>query len=266
MHDQLIYGTYPLMGAALAAAVAHAMTVGYRAFDTAQTYGNESDLGGALRHSGAKRTDFRVTTKIAPPNYTDLKFLPSLRRTLTDLQLDYVDLLLLHFPPDSLEIGAALKMLASAQEAGLARAVGVSNFTPAHMRKAAQLWNGALAINQVEFHPLLDGRGLLSASVETGIPLQAYSPLARGAVFSHTILHEIARRHDKTVAQITLRWILQQGLSVVTQSANPTNIASNLESTTFSLSDDDMRLIETLSSANYRIINNRTIRWAPAWD
>jgi 2,5-diketo-D-gluconate reductase B len=182
MRDRIVYGTYPLMGPMLAAAVAHAMKGGYRAFDTAQIYGNEGDLGGALRHLATERTDFRVTAKIATPNYNGVKFLPSLR-TLTDSQLDYVDPLLLHFPPDSLEMGTALELLTSAQAAGLARAVCVSNFTPAQMRKALQLWNGALAVNQVEFHPLLDGRELRSASVEAGIPLQAYSPLARRAVF-----------------------------------------------------------------------------------
>lgn len=266
MHDDIIYGTYPLVGAALGTAVQHALAAGYRTFDTAQIYGNEADLGAALRSSGLPRDAFKVTTKIAPPNYGEAGFLPSLRRSLAELQLDQVDLLLLHFPPEAQEMPATLALLASAQQTGLARAVGVSNFTPRLLRRAVELSPVRLAINQVEFHPLLDGGALLAASAETGVPLQAYSPLARGAVLAQPVLTEIGRAHGKTAAQVAMRWILQQGLSLVTQSASPANIASNLASADFTLTAEDVRRIDALASINHRIVDRSVAPWAPVWN
>ncbi|WP_420993127.1 aldo/keto reductase [Cupriavidus sp. 30B13] len=270
MQDHIVYGTYPLRGAALEAAVRHAVEAGFRAFDTAQIYGNEADLGTALRRTGLPRDRFRVTTKIAPPNFSERDFLPSLRRSLDSMELDYADTVLAHFPVADQEIPALMRWLAEARDAGLARAVGISNFTPAQMHLAAAAAPVPLALNQIEFHPLLDGAALLRASANTGIALQAFSPLARGAVFAQAngaaLLADIARAHGKTPAQVVLRWILQQGLGVVTQSARPAHIDANLASAGFDLSADEMRRIGQLRRRDLRLIGRRSIAWAPAWD
>jgi 2,5-diketo-D-gluconate reductase B len=259
MHDDIIYGTFPLTDVALDTAVQLAVKSGYRWFDTAQIYGNESDLGTALLRCELNRDSFKVTTKVALSNYSGGRFMSSLRWSLAELKLVQVDLLLLHFAPGARELPAALKELAAAQDAGLARAVGISNFPPKMMREAAAISPAKLAVNQVEFHPLLGGSKLLRASVETGISLQAYSPLARGAALKEPVLIEIGRAHHKTPAQVTLRWILQQGVSAVVHSANPANIVSNLASTDFTLSAEEMPLIDTLADRNYRIITGEGV-------
>jgi 2,5-diketo-D-gluconate reductase B len=267
MNDRIIYGTYPLQGAALRHAIHHAVDAGYRAFDTAQIYGNEADLGQALRETGMPREQFRVTTKIAPPYYSEQSFLPSLQRSLDSMQLDYMDTLLAHFPVPNHQMATLVHLLASAHEAGLARNIGISNFTPAQMRLAAAVSPQPLAVNQIEFHPLLDGQALCYASAETGIPLQAFSPLARGAVLHRgaPILEKIAAAHGRTAAQVVVRWILQQGVGVVTQSSRPEHIAMNFAGSDFALTADEMERIGQLANHNVRIINNHSIPWAPAW-
>jgi 2,5-diketo-D-gluconate reductase B len=262
----IIYGTYPLAGVELDATVQIAVEAGYRCFDTAQIYGNEAALGSALEHAGLPRNDFKVTTKIAPPNYGGGRFLPSLQQSLKDLKLDQVDLLLLHFPPVAGELPEVLDELVRALDARLAHAVGIGNFPAALMREAAVISPATLTVDQVEFHPLINGSELLAVSAETGIRLQAYSPLARGAALKQPVLQAVALSHGRTTAQVTLRWLLQQGLTPVGQSSNPSNIFVNLASSGFVFSATEMQSIGDLASLNQRIINTDVIPWAPAWN
>ena len=185
-------------------------------------------------------------TKVDPANVSADRFLSSVDRSLERLSTDRVDLLLLHWPPSAEPLKAVLDRLEEARDSGRARAVGVSNFTPAQMRLAA----GRLHIgtNQVEFHPFLDQSALLREARRLGVRLAAYCPLARGAVIGHPVVADVARRHGRTDAQIVLRWIVQQGVAAVAMSTKPANAASNLDIFGFELSDRDMERIGALGA------------------
>jgi 2,5-diketo-D-gluconate reductase B len=263
---QRSFGTYPLKGAELAAAVQAAVAVGYRSIDTAQIYGNEADVGAALSRLPVPRDELCITTKVDPGNYADDKFLPSVRQSLRDLGLEQVDVLLLHWPPRDGGIAASLKLLAQARAEGLARHIGVSNFTAAMMREARDLSADPLVMNQVEFHPLLNQDVLLAAATETGIPLSSYSSVARGEVFKYPLFHELGQGYGRTPSQIVLRWILQKGVPVNSMSTKPENIAANFNVMDFTLSSIDMDRIQELTRTGYRIVAKDKVPWAPQWD
>jgi 2,5-diketo-D-gluconate reductase B len=260
------FGTYRLTGQVARDAVVTALEVGYRAFDTAQMYGNEEDVGLALRESGIPREELCVTTKVHPDNFSPEKFRPSVEASLEALHTDYVDVLLLHWPPIGGDIAPSLELLAEAYERGAARNVGVSNYTAQMMRDAKSICDAPIVTNQVEFHPLLNQSVLLAAATETGIPLSSYSSLARGKVFEHPIFSEIGSDYGKTAGQVVLRWILQMGVPVNTMSANPKNIRANYEIMDFTLSSIDMDRIDSMTATNYRLVTVDRAPWAPSWD
>lgn len=257
-----LFGTYPLKRDDLANAIGHAFAAGYRAFDTAQMYGNEKDVGDAL----AGKRDVYIVTKVHPDNYSEDRFFASIEQSLRDLRQSKLDLLLLHWPPIGSDIAPSLKLLAKAQRDGLAASIGVSNYTAAMMRQAKQLVDVPLVANQVEFHPLLDQSKLLAAANETGIPLCSYSAVARGEVFKQPLFAELAAAYGKTPAQIVLRWIFQKGVVVNAMSTKPENIRANWDITDFTLSSIDMARIDALRAVNYRVVTRALVPWAPEWD
>lgn len=261
------FGTFPLSGEELCRAVADAADVGYRAFDTAQIYGNEADVGKAISRLRIPRDELLVTTKVQHDNMTAERFMPSVERSLKDLRLEQVDVLLLHFPPLEGPIEPALELLSEARYQGLAAHIGVSNFTPDLMRRARKaLGDMPVAANQIEFHPLLDGSALTATSAETGIPLSAYCTVARGEIFKHAILGEIGERHGKTAAQVALRWALQKGVAINTMSTRRENISANFDVMDFVLSVPEMASIDALGRLNHRIITREGgVPWAAQW-
>ena len=261
-----LFGTYPLKGEVLAHAVSAALAAGYRAFDTAQMYGNEKDLGEALAHSGQARDDLYIITKVHPDNFSEARFLTSVEQSLRDLRVSKADLLLLHWPPIGGDIAPSLKLLEAAHTRGLANEIGVSNYTVAMMRAAKRIVSTPLATNQVEFHPLLDQSKLLAGAAETGIPLCSYSAVARGEVFKHALFHELAEAYGQTPAQIVLRWIFQKGVVVNAMSTKPDNIRANWNITDFTLSSIDMARIDALTAVNFRVVTKQLVPWAPDWD
>ncbi len=263
---QRAFGTFPLKGDELAAAVQAAIAVGYRAFDTAQWYGNEADTGAALAASGLPRSEFCITTKVSPDNLGDNRFLGSVEQSLKDLGVDAVDVLLIHWPPPDGAIAAPLRLLEGAYRRGLARNIGISNFTVAMMREARELVDAPIVTNQVEFHPLLDQRKLLAAAKETGIPLASYCSVARGEVFKHGIFAEIGAGYGKTAAQVVLRWILQKGVTLNTMSTKPDNIRANFDVMDFTLSSIDLARIDAMMAQNYRVVTREKVPIAPEWD
>ncbi len=260
------FGTFPLQGDVLRNAVMIAAEVGYRAFDTAQWYGNEADLGAVLPDLGIDRDDLLITTKVHPENATEDRFLVSVEQSLRDLRVDRVDVLLIHWPPNDDPVEPQLTLLQEAQRKGYAKQIGVSNYTVSQMRAASAYLDVPLVTNQVEFHPLLDQSPLLAASAETGIPLASYCSVARGEVFQYPVFSEIGARYGKSAAQIVLRWILQQGVSINTMSTKRANIASNFDIVDFALTHDEMAQIRELTSVNYRISNSATVPYCPTWD
>ena len=196
--NQRVFGTYPLEGEALRSAIETAVEVGYRAFDTAQMYGNEADTGRALAESGVARADLCIATKVHPDNFETDRFLRSVEQSLNDLRIDYADILFLHWPPLGGDIAPSLGLLEQAQARGLARNVAVSNYTARMLRDAKAIASVPIVTNQVEFHPLLNQDVLLHAASETGIPLSAFSSVARGEVFKYPLFAEIGAGYGKS--------------------------------------------------------------------
>lgn len=263
---QRTFGTYPLEGENLKHAVLMAAEVGYRAFDTAQWYGNEAALGAVLPDLGIDRDDLLITTKVHPENMGPDKFIASVEQSLRDLKVDSVGVLLLHWPPNDNPVEPSLTLLQEAHRKGYARHIGVSNYTTKQMHDAVQHLDVSLAINQVEFHPLLDQRRLLAAASETDIPLASYCSVARGEVFKYPVFGEIGKSYGKNAAQVALRWILQQGVSLNTMSTKRANIEANFDLMNFALSSEEMAEITKLTAANYRISNAKVVPYAPTWD
>ncbi len=263
---QRSFGTFPLKGAELHDAIQHAAEVGYRAFDTAQMYENEADTGAALKATGLSRDDLLITTKVNISNFTEDTFIPSVEQSLTDLQIDKTDVLLLHWPAPDGNIAPSLRLLEKAAKDGLCKHIGVSNFTAQMMRDATSIIETPLVSNQVEFHPLLNQDILLAAASETGIPLASYCSVARGKVFEYPLFAEIGATYGKSAAQVVLGWILQKGVSVNTMSTKRTNIAANFDVMDFTLSSVDMARIEALTATGYRIVGKDLVPFAPDFD
>ena len=264
--NQRAFGTFPLKEAACRDAILTAADVGYRAFDTAQMYGNEAATGAALKETGIPREALCITTKVENNNFDEGKFLASVETSLKALQMDYVDVLLLHWPPADFQIEGPLALLEQAHKQGMARNIGVSNYTAQMMRDATKIIDTPLVTNQVEFHPLLNQDILLAAADETGIPLSSYCSVARGEIFKHPIFAEMGAGYGKSAAQVALRWILQKGVSVNTMSTKPENIAANFDVMDFTLSSIDMTRIERMTRLNYRIASKDRVPWAPDFD
>ena len=260
------FGTFPLNGQVLEDAMSAAIDAGYRAFDTAQMYGNEAAVGTAIKRSGINISEFCITTKVKAANFSAKNFLPSVEQSLRKLQVQSVDLLLLHWPPADGNIVPSLELLLQAREEGLARYIGVSNYTIAMLRRAVSIAGPDLATNQVEFHPLLNQEKLLAVANELGIGLSAYCSVARGEVFKVDDLTEIGTAHGKTIGQIALRWILQKGVSPITMSTKPDNIKSNFNIVDFRLSDEEMARIDGVTHRNYRVVDKHIVPDAPEWD
>ena len=263
---QRSFGTFPLEGEVAKNAILSAAEIGYRAFDTAQMYGNEAETGEALAATEIAREELCITTKVHPDNFGEDKFMASVEKSLKDLQIDYVDVLLLHWPPSGGDIAPSLKLLQRAYDTGLTKNIGVSNYTVQMMKDAVSIVEAPLVTNQVEFHPLLNQNKLLEGANEAGIPLSSYSSVARGEVFKHPEFGEIGAAYGKTAGQVVLRWIIQKGVSVNTMSTKPENIKANFDIMDFTLSHVDMARIEKLTHTGYRIVTEDLVPWAPEWD
>lgn len=261
---QLGFGTWELTGSTAHDSVQHALDAGYRHLDTAQAYDNEAQVGRALEHSGVKRNDVFLTTKVWTDNFARLK--DSTRESLDKLKVDQVDLLLLHWPVfEEISMQETLDSLMQVHSDGLTRNIGISNFTTEQIQQAFDHTDGALAVNQVEYHPFLNQAPVLDKLHQLKMGLTAYSPLARGQVFDQPQLKAIGERHGKTAGQVTLRWLLDQpGVIAIPRSSNPDHIRSNFEVFDFDLSDKERNTITNLQSRDGRTIDPDGL--APDWD
>lgn len=260
------FGTFPLRGDELATALITALDVGYRAIDTAQMYKNEQDIGSVLSTSRILRDDLLITSKVPNDQFDKSSFMPSVQRSLDDLQLEYVDILLLHWPPANGDIEPSVELLLEAKQKGLTKHIGVSNYTSAMLERLVGLTDETFVCNQIEFHPLLDQSVMLAASNRIGVALSSYCSVARGKALQEPVVIDIAQRYSRTPGQIVLKWILQKGVSVNVMSTNPENIRANFNLFDFNLSNVDMGLIDQLGQQQYRIVNKELVPWAPDWD
>jgi 2,5-diketo-D-gluconate reductase B len=245
--------------------VAAAVRAGYRHIDTAGKYGTEDGVGEGIRASGIAREHLFVTTKVSHEYLRADDFARSLDTSLKSLGLDRVDLLLVHWPNAAIPLAETMGALARAKRDGLTRHIGVANFTIALLDEAIRLCPEPLVTDQVEFHPYLDQSKMLAACRERGVILTAHCPLGRGRLMNDPVLAEIARRKGKTIAQVALRWSVQQGNVVpLPRSSNPQRIAENLKVFDFTLTDSEMELVSALKRSGGRIAD--PAGRAPAWD
>jgi diketogulonate reductase-like aldo/keto reductase len=245
--------------------VATALKVGYRHIDTAWKYGTERGVGEGIRASGLRREEIFLTTKVSHEYLRAADFERSTEESLKNLRVDYVDLLLIHWPNAEIPLPEPVAALAKMKRIGLTRHIGVANFPVALLDEAVRLCPEPLVTDQVEYHPYLDQSKLLAACRRHGIVLTAYCPLGRGRLINDPVIGEMARARGKTVAQIALRWLVQQdGVVPIPRSSNPTRMAENLDVFGFALSDDEMGRIAALKRPDARIAN--PVGRAPAWD
>jgi diketogulonate reductase-like aldo/keto reductase len=223
-------------------AVTWALEAGYRHIDTASLYRNEQSVGAAFRNSGLPREEVFITTKLMPAHASATR---ELVKSLKRLNLDYVDLYLIHWPTPLVH-GRYWRQLESLQEKGLAREIGVSNYSREQLRALGRGAAKPPAVNQVQFSPFHFRRRLLDYCLEQGIVFEAYSPLDRGKGLRDPLITEVAVRLDRTPAQIMLRWAVQHQAVVIPKSSREERIRSNAQLFDFELSDDDMRRLDAL--------------------
>lgn len=246
--------------------VATALKLGYRHIDTAWKYGSEKGVGTGIRASGVPRSEIFLVTKVSHEYLRADDFARSVDESLKNLQVDYVDMLHVHWPTiDKIPMAETMGALAKAKQRGLTRHIGVANFNIALLEEARHTCPEPLATLQGEYHPYLDQGKVLDYCRRHGMIFTAYCPLARGRLFEDPVLAEIARGRGKTIAQIVLRWIVQQGNIVpIPRSSNPERIAQNLDVFNFTLTTDEMKRIHALARPDGRIAN--PAGRAPAWD
>ena len=258
-------GTFRLKGQQVIDSVKMGLELGYRHIDTAQIYDNEAEVGQAIAESDVPREDLFVTTKVWTSNLGADRLIPSLEESLSKLRLQQVDLALVHWPSpdDKLSVADYLPRMMEAKERGLTRAIGISNFTIAHMQQAIDTIGAEdIATNQVEVHPFLQNRKVTDFARNHGIHITAYMPLAYGKVMQDDVLQRIAKAHNASPAQIALVWLLQQGFAVIPSSTKRENLAANLAAQELRLTEEEMKQITALDR-NERLANPG---FAPAWD
>jgi len=246
--------------------VAAALKAGYRHIDTAWKYGTEKGVGEGIRASGVPRKEIFLCTKVSHEYLRAADFAKSVDESLKNLQVDYVDLLHVHWPTiDNIPLAETMGALAKAKRDGLTRHIGVANFNIALTEEALRLCPEPLVTLQAEYHPYLEQTKVLDYCRRKGLVFTAYCPLARGKLFKDPVLAGIARSRGKSIAQIALRWLMQQGnIAAIPRSANPQHIAESLQVFDFELSADEMKRIFALKRPDGRIAN--PAGRAPPWD
>jgi 2,5-diketo-D-gluconate reductase B len=256
-------GTWDLRGKVCARMVEEAIRLGYRHIDTAAMYGNEAAVGVGLRAAGVPRDEVFITTKVWSSDLRARDFERSTKDSLAKLKLPNVDLLLIHWPNPSIPLKETIGALCKMKREGLARHVGVSNFTVALIEEAVKLSSEPLVNNQIECHPYLDQSKVIAASRRAGMAVTAYSPIARGRVAGDAVLTRIGKAHGKTAAQVCLRYLVQHDVIVIPKTSRSERLSENFAVFDFKLSPAEMTEIASLAHPRGRIVE-----WGgtPDWD
>ena len=256
-------GTWELRGRTCARLVEQALRLGYRHIDTAQVYENEREVGDGLRASGVRRDEIFLTTKIWTTHFAAKDLERSAKESLARLRLTEIDLLLLHWPNPQVPLAETLGALTRVKQAGLARHIGVSNFTVALIEEAVAACPEPLVCDQVEYHPYLDQTKVMEACARHGMAVVAYSPIAKGRIKNDRALLRIGDRYRKTAAQVCLRWLVQQNVAAIPRTSKLERLSENIDIFDFELSGEDMRQISAMASAGGRLTD---YGFAPKWD
>jgi 2,5-diketo-D-gluconate reductase B len=241
--------------------VEQAIRIGYRHIDTAQMYGNEAEVGQGVRASSL-RADVMVTTKVQPTLLAPPDLERSVKESLAHLRLEVIDLLLIHWPNPRVPLAETLGAMAKMQREGYTRAIGVSNFTVAMLDEATKIAPD-LVCNQIECHPFLNQDKVIAACRKHGMAVVAYSPVARAGAAGNAVLERIGKAHGKSAAQVSLRYLVQQGIVVIPRTNRIERLEENFALFDFELSDAEMREVHNLSGRNNRIVD---WTWSPKWD
>ncbi len=237
-------GTWRLSGESATQGIGWALEAGYRHIDTATAYGNEAEVGKAVRASGVPREDVIITTKLPPGNAGRER--QTLDESLAALGTDHVDLWLIHWPPNGQPGVSTWEQFVAAHEEGLARAIGVSNYSLGQIDTLTEATGVTPAVNQIKWSPLLYDADLLAGHMERGVAVEGYSPFRAGTL-NHPALIEIAARHGKEPAQVVVRWHIQHEVVVIPKSARQDRVVSNADVFDFDLSAEEMRTIDRLA-------------------
>lgn len=256
-------GTYKLFGKECKQIVSKALQLGYRHIDTAQIYKNEQEIGDAIRLSPVDREDIFLTTKVWHTNLEHDDLLQTVEDSLEQLQTTYVDLLLIHWPNNTVPLKKTLEAMLVLRDQGKAINIGLSNFTNAMVRDIIEELRIPIFCNQVEYHPFLGQFDLLDYSYEHDFLVMAYSPLAKGKVLESDVLSEIGEEHGKTNAQVALRWLIEQeNVVAIPKTSSEERLKENIDIFDFELSDEQFNRIDELDK-DIRIVNPS---FAPEWD
>lgn len=259
------FGTFRMPGKEVLEVVPEAIRLGFRHIDTAQIYGNEAEVGQAIRKSGTARGNIFLTTKVWVDKFRHADFLKSVDESLKKLATDHVDLLLLHWPNEAVPLAEQIGALNEVRQAGKVRHIGVSNYNSALMAEAVELSAAPIVTNQVEYHPYLGQAKVLETARRLGMSVTAYYAMADGKVLSDPLLKDIGARHNKTPAQVVLRWLVQQdGVITLSKTSTLKRLPENFAIFDFELSPIQMKAIHALATASGRIVSPAGL--APAWD
>jgi len=239
-------GTWSLRGEPCARAVAAALQIGYRHVDTAAMYGNEAEVGEGLRASNVGRDDCFITTKVWSSDIGEGDLQRSAEASLQRLQVSAVDLLLIHWPNPSIPLKESIAALCDAKGRGLARHIGVSNFSVELLRQAVLLSSEPILANQCECHPRMDQTPLIAACREIGAAFVSHRPLSKGALAADPLLSRIGAVHEKSAAQVALRWHIQRGLVAIPKAARREHLEANIAIFDFELTEAEMKRISAL--------------------
>lgn len=256
-------GTWTLRGRDCVHLVEQAIRLGYRHIDTAQMYGNEREVGEGIRASGIKREEVFVVTKVAPDNLGPRLLERSVKDSAGALQLGEIDLLLLHWPNKGVPLKDTIAALVGAKRDGLVRNIGISNYTVALVEEASRLSGEQLVCNQIEYHPFLDQTKVIGACRRHDMAVVAYSPIAKGDTKNDAVLARIGKAHGKSAAQVSLRYLIQQGIGAIPRTSKVERLAENIAIFDFELSAQEMREIAGLARSDGRLTD---WAWSPKWD
>jgi len=256
-------GTWELRGRDCTRLVQQAIKLGYRHFDTAQMYGNEREVGEGVRASGVRREEIFVVTKVSPDNLAPRALERSVKDSVGQLRLGEIDLLLLHWPNKGVPLQETIEALVGVKRDGLVRQIGVSNYTAALLEEADRLAEHRLVCNQIEMHPFLDQSKVVNACRALDVAVVAYTPIARGGARHDAVLTRVGEAHGKTAAQVSLRWLVQQGIGVIPRTSRVERLSENIDIFDFELSESEMQQIAALARPDGRIVD---WSWSPVWD
>jgi 2,5-diketo-D-gluconate reductase B len=256
-------GTFRMKGDECREAVERALALGFRHIDTAEMYDNEEAVGAALAATDVPRADIHVTTKVWWSNLAPDAMRRAMETSLGKLKTDYVDLYMIHWPSADMNLGQALETLVRLKQEGLARNIGVCNFTVALLREAVETIGAPLVANQIEYHVMLNQAPVLDLLRRHDMALTAYCPVAQGRLANSEELGVIAKKYDATTAQIALAWLLEQdGVAAIPKASRRESQVANLEAAKIKLDDSDRAAIAALPKGQ-RFVNPG---FAPKWD